>query len=86
MLNRGNAVIPRRQLLQESVPVERSAFLRANDVVADIYGNDVSPIDLNRRGGKSSIDEQSTPVDTVRRNEATGDVEIIVASYALVVY
>lgn len=82
LLNGRDTIVPRSRLLQESMPVERSTFLRTDNVVADSGRDGIAPIDFNRRSRECSIDKQSATVHTVRGNKATGDIEIVTADDA----
>lgn len=77
LLDGGYTIVPGRQLLQESVPMQSSPFLRTNDVVADSGRDNVAPIDFNGGSWECSVDKQGATVDTVRGNEASGDVEVV---------
>lgn len=76
LLNRGNTVVPGSRFLQKSVPVQGSAFLWTDDVIANSSRDGIAPVDFNRWSRERSVDEQSAAVHTVRGDEATGDVEM----------
>ena len=79
LLHSRNTIVPWGQLLEESMPMNGSAFLRTDDVIADIDGESITPIRFKSWSWESSIDEQGAPIDSIGSDETTGDVEVIIA-------
>ena len=82
LLDSRDTIEPRSRFLQESMPMQRSAFFRTYYVIADINGEGVTPISFDRRSWKRSVDQKSALVYAVWGNEATSDVEVVIAGDA----
>lgn len=80
--NRGHTIVPRRQLLWKSMPVNRSSFLGISDIVGDLDLNGIAPVRLDQWPWKLIVYEHDTFVEAVRRIESAGDSEVIGAYHA----
>jgi len=76
-----DTVLPGRRLLQLSVPVQCRAFEWIADIVVDRDLEPVSPVRLHRRSGVLPVDEDHITKDTVRRNLASANREVVAARY-----
>ena len=77
MINGWDTIEPRRLLLQDAMPVQGGAFFGPSNVIAHINRNGVSPVGFDGGGREGSINEQSTSIHSIRRNEASSDVKIV---------
>ena len=75
----GDAVLPGRALLEEAVPVDRSALLRAGDVVADLDLDDVSPVCLDCGARERAVDQEDFTLIAVGSDDATTNGPVIVS-------
>lgn len=77
MVNSRNAIVPRSGLLQKPMPVERSTFFRARDLVTYVDGNGITPISFDSWTGECTVNKQGASIHSIGRDNTTGDVEIV---------
>ncbi len=72
-----HAIVPRRSLLEDSMPMKGSALLRARDFVTYIHGDNIAPISFNGWSRECPVDKESRFIHSIGRDVATGDIEIV---------
>ena len=77
LINSRNAIVPRSSLLQKPMPMKRSTFFGARDLVTNVDGDSIAPIGFDGRTGECTIDKQSASIHSIRRNYTTGDIEVV---------
>lgn len=60
--------------------MQSGAFFRPGDAIAHVDRDSVSPIGVDGRSGKLSVNEQRTFIDPIGSNEASSDVEVVSGS------
>ena len=57
--------------------MQRSTFFRADDVVAHIHCDGITPVSLDHRSRKSAVDKKSAFIHSIGSNGASGNVEVV---------
>ena len=82
LIDSRNAIVPRTALLQKPMPMKRSAFFRARNLVTNIDGDSVAPIGFDGWTGEGTVDKQSASIHSIRRDYTTGDIEVVCGTLA----
>ena len=77
LINSRNAIVPRRSLLQDSVPMHGSPVLGARDFITYVHGDRIAPISFNSRARELIVDKDGASADSIRSDSTTSDVEIV---------
>ena len=62
--------------------MERSAFFRARDFITDVDSDSITPIGFDSWTGECAVNQKSASIHSIRRDDATGDIEIVRGSLA----
>ena len=82
LINSRNAIVPRSALLQKPMPMERSTFFGARNLVTNINGDSIAPIGFDGWTGECTVDKQSASIHSIRRDYTTGDIEVVCGTIA----
>ena len=77
LVNSRNAIVPRSTFLQKSMPMKRSTFFGARDLVTNIDGDSIAPIGFDGWTGECTVDEQSASIHSIWRDYTTRNIEIV---------
>ena len=62
--------------------MERGAFFRAGDLITYVDSDSITPVGFNGWTGKCAVDKKRASIHSIRRDDATGDVEIVCGTLA----
>ena len=77
MVDSRNAIIPWSGLLQNSMPMNRSALFGARDLVTYIHGDGITPVSFDGWTGKLPVNKDRASVYSIGGDVATSDVEVV---------
>lgn len=77
LLNRGYTIIPRSFLLENTMPMESSAFLRASDLIMNGDLDCISPVGFDSWTRKLSINQNNVLLVSIRSKCAARYSEVV---------